>query len=198
MLIKQNQKSPNGIFVNVSEGALHIYNKSLPEGKETFASIKGRIFNVDFVMDEYQGKKFEKAQIFLKSEEKTYIVQMKTDSGYFRSFCNALKNGDVSKDVTITPSSKKENGKNQITCFVNQEGRYLKHYFTKDFKGTGNDILPDMGKVEFKGVSYADWTKVTEYWKNWLSSKFDQLEEQPEIEDDPTPQELGFEEDLPF
>jgi len=195
MLIKQ-QKSSGGTFVNIKDGSLVIKNKA--GEMENFASIKGCILNVEFIEEEFKGKKYEKAKIFIKSEDQTYILQMRTDSGYFRGFCNTLKSGNAIKELTVTPSSKVgENGKSQTTCFIQQDGKYLKHFFTKDFSGDDKDFLPKLEKVEFKGVVHYDNTKQVEYWKNWLSSKFDELEE-PEI--DPTPEGANFEneDDLPF
>jgi len=167
MLIK---KQSGGIFVNIKDGSLVIKK----DGEyETFSSIKGFITKVDFIEEEFEGKKQEKAKIYITDVDQTYILQMKTNSGYFRGFCNSLKSGSPTKEVTITPSSKKnDNGKKQTTCFVEQDGRYLKHFFTKDFKGDDKDFLPDLDKIVFKGETIYDNTKQVEYWKKWLSSKF--------------------------
>jgi len=169
MLIK---KQSGGIFVNIKDGSL-VIKKGKEQEPETFSSIKGFITKVDFIEEEFEGKKQEKAKIYITDVDQSYILQMKTNSGYFRGFCNSLKSGSPTKEVTITPSSKKnENGKKQTTCFVEQDGRYLKHFFTKDFKGDDKDFLPDLDKIVFKGETIYDNTKQVEYWKKWLSSKF--------------------------
>lgn len=193
MLIKQ--KGNGGTFVNIKQGSLVITkkNEAGENEPELFASIKGLIFKVEFIEEEFKGQKYEKAKIFIQRDGNNYILQMRTDSGYFRGFCNSLKSGNVNKELTITPSSKEVNGKNQTTCFVEQEGRYLKHFYTKDYAGD----LPPLEKVEFKGVVHYDNSKQLAFWKNWLSEKFDENEE-PEII--PAPEGVKFEnnDDLPF
>jgi hypothetical protein len=195
MLIKQ--KSSGGTFVNIKEGTLVIKNKS--GEMESFASIKGTIYKVEFIEEEFKGKKYEKAKIFLKSDDQSFILQMRTDSGYFRGFCNSLKSGNPLNELTISPSCKEgENSKSQTTCFINQEGKYLKHYFTKDFSGKDGDIIPQLERVEFKGDVHYDNSKQIAYWKDWLESQFEQ--DGPETEVAPMPEGVKFEndDDLPF
>ena len=197
MLIKQ--RANGGTFVNIKQGTLVIAKKN-EQGEpdpETFASIKGVIFKVEFIEEEFKGKKYEKAKIYLTSENKNYILQMGTDSGYFRGFCNSLKSGSPTKELTITPSSKEVNGKNQTTCFIEQNGKFLKHFYTKDFNGD----LPPLEKVEFKGVVHYDNKKQIEFWKKWLTERFeDTLDVSVEPEITKAPDELKFDnnDDLPF
>jgi hypothetical protein len=197
MLIKQ--RANGGTFVNIKQGNLVIAKKN-EQGEpdsETFASIKGVIFKVEFIEEEFKGKKYEKAKIYLTSDNKNYILQMGTDSGYFRGFCNSLKSGSPTKELTITPSSKEVNGKNQTTCFIEQNGKFLKHFYTKDFNGD----LPPLEKVEFKGVVHYDNKKQIEFWKKWLIERF---ENTPDVSVEPeitkAPDELKFDnnDDLPF
>jgi len=194
MLIKQ--KSSGGTFVNIKEGRLVIKNKA---GEiEAFASIKGIIYKIEFIEDEFKGKKYEKAQMFIKSDDQFFILQMRTDSGYFRGLCNSLKSGNPLKEVTISPSCKEsENGKSQTTCFVNQDGKYLKHFFTKEFSGKNGDILPQLERVEFKGDVHYDNSKQIAYWKDWLQIIMLNQEEEPIIS---MPEGVKFEndDDLPF
>lgn len=196
MLIKESSSTSGGQFVNIRDGKLVVKNK---DGQmESYASIKGTIFKVEFIEEEFKGKKYEKAKIFLKSDGQNYILQMRTDSGYFRGFCNSLKSSVSPKsEMTISPNSKDgENGKSQTTCFISQDGKFLKHFFTKDFSGDENDFLPPLEKIEFKGEFHYDNTKQIEYWKKWLSSKFQEQEQNQD-----TPPDSLFEEnddDLPF
>lgn len=151
------------IYLNIKEGKLIHKNK---QGEvETYEGVGGRIDKVEFVKDEYDGKTYEKANIYISHVGENYIVQMRTDSGYFRNFCNALKNGDPKQETFIKPSYSKENGKTTATCFVSQNGKYLKHAHTKDNPGD----LPPLEKITFKGETKYDNAKQLEYWKNWLS-----------------------------
>lgn len=156
-----------GKYVNIKNGKL-ITKKE--EEKITFDTISGKIVQVDFFIDDYANK--EKVKLFIKSDE-NYILQMHTDSGYFRGFCNSLKSSQNPKDeISITPQLKVENNKSITTCFVQQEGKYLKHYFTRDFNGKEGDFLPQLKKIEFKGKSILDNSEQIDYWKNWLIKTF--------------------------
>ena len=195
MLIKESAGA-NSIYLNINkEGKLYRKNK---EGVvETYASVKGVIKNIEFHFDE--NFKREKAKILIAgAENESYILQMNTDSGYFRAFCNSLKSGNPQKEVTITPSSKiQENGNPQTTCFVLQDGKYLKHYFTRNFNGEGKDVLPELKKIEFKGETKYDNTEQLKYWKGWLVSQINTKKDEKVIDEEDDSVDL-FPEDLPF
>lgn len=165
MIIKEDKK-PNGMYINISKGNFVYYVNG---EKETFTSLRGTIYAVDFIKDQINGTTKTKAQIFMKDGEESYIVQMDVNSGYFRGFCNSLKSGLPKKEITITPLLKAEN---KTTILVQQGGKYLKHHFNKDFKGSGNDILPDLDEIIVKGETRSDNTKQVQYWKNWLVETF--------------------------
>ena len=151
-------------FVNIKEGKL--YTKAKGEEPVYFNAISGVINGVKFEKETYQGKDYEKALITLTDNGERYILQMNTESGYFRGFCNSLKSGDPKLAVRISPSSKVENDKPKTTCFVSQNGKALKHAYT--INNMGN--LPQVEKVTFKGKDQWDGTKQIEFWKNWLLS----------------------------
>ena len=176
MLIKESPNA-NAVYLNINkEGKLYRKNK---EGNiETYASLKGRLTGVELYTDETYKK--EKIKLFVSSDE-NYILQMNVDSGYFRGFCNSLKSGNPKNEITITPFSKiGEKGVAQTTCFVNQDGKFLKHYFSKSFNGTANDILPELKSFEFKGETKFDNTEQLKYWKNWLQNLFTETSEEDE------------------
>jgi len=206
MLIKQQKSNGGGQYVNIKKGTLVIKSGENPDGSpklEEFASIKGIIYKIDFIEDEYQGSRYEKMQIFINSEGKNYILQMGTDSGYFRGFCNSLKSGIPTSEVIITPSSKPgENGKTNTTCFIQQDGKFLKHYYKKDansgkWLGKEGELLPDLKMIEFKGKKQPDNSDQIKFWKDWLYSQYNE-ENEPEVS--PTPEGFEFEndDDLPF
>jgi hypothetical protein len=175
MIIKNQEKKPIGTFVNISKGNFIYKNK---EGeKETFQSLRGTIYDVDFIKDQINGNVKNKVQLFIKDGDESYIVQIDVNSGYFRGFCNSLKNGNQKEELTLTPLLKAEN---KTTILIEQKGKYLKHYFNKDFKGKENDILPDLDRIIVKGESILDNTKQVEYWKNWLISVYRESVEEKE------------------
>ena len=160
-----NNNDNKATFVNISEGRL--YTKEKDKERQYFTDIDGTITKVEFKDEEYQGQQFEIAKITLVDKDDRYILQMRTDSGYFRGFCNSLKSSpNPTERINIAPSSKEKDGKPQTTCFVKQYGRALKHAHTMDNMGD----LPQVKQVTFKGKTQWDGTEQINYWKNWLLS----------------------------
>lgn len=156
------------IFINIKEGKLYIKPK---DGEvQFFDKLSGTIVKVEFSEEEYQGKKYEKAKFLMVDGDDKFLLQIRTDSGYFRGLCNKLKSGDPTKPLKISASYKMENDKPQTTCFVEQNGQSLKHTFTKDNPGD----YPQLEKISFRGQDMWDGTKQIQYWKDWLLSiRFD-------------------------
>lgn len=152
------------IFVNISNGRL--YTKEKDKEPVYFDTIGGTIIGVTFKEEEYQGKKYEKAHIAMMDGEEKYDLGIRTDSGYFRGFCNSLKNGDPTEKIKVSPSYKEKDGKPQTTCFVQQRGQALKHAYTMANMGD----LPQVEKVTFKGQTQYDGSAQIAFWKNWLLS----------------------------
>jgi len=160
-----NNNDNRATFVNISNGQL--YTKEKDKERQYFTDIDGTITKVEFKDEEYQGQNFEVAKITLVDKDDRYILQMRTDSGYFRGFCNSLKSSpNPTEKINIAPSSKEKDGKPQTTCFVKQYGRALKHAHTLNNMGD----LPQVTKVTFKGKDQWDGTEQIAYWKKWLSS----------------------------
>lgn len=188
--LQKNQSS--GMFVNIREGSLVIKGKD--GNMETYDSLEGVIEKVEFLVEEYEGKKIEKAKFFVNAVGEVYILQVKTNSGYFRGLCNSLRSAsNPNSMLKIVPSLKKdEKGKPKSTCFVGQNGSFLKHAFTKENMGE----LPDLEKVTFKGEVHYDNTKQIEFWKKWLFSIYNKensvLDNSTEVDGE------EFIDDLPF
>ncbi len=188
--LQKNQSS--GMFVNIREGSLVIKGKD--GNMETYDSLEGVIEKVEFLVEEYEGKKIEKAKFFVNAVGEVYILQVKTNSGYFRGLCNSLRSAsNPNAMLKIVPSLKKdEKGKPKSTCFVGQNGSFLKHAFTKENMGE----LPDLEKVTFKGEVHYDNTKQIEFWKKWLFSIYNNTVLNNDTVVDDTDEE--FIDDLPF
>jgi hypothetical protein len=194
-----NNSSQGGItYINIKKGALAVRNKN--KEIESYTDITGKIYDVKFKIDSYKDKEFEIAQIFLSDKGENYCLQMRTDSGYFRGFCNSLKTGSNFELVNIRPYLDVKDGKNKTTIFVSQNGKTLKHYHTVNNMGD----LPSVKKVTFKGKEEWDGSEQLEYWKNWLSSQiWDEQEEvrTPEIKKEQNVKESDddmIDDDLPF
>ena len=152
-------------FVNIKEGKLYIKPKD--SEVQFFDTLSGVITKVEFGNETFEGNTFERAKITIVDGDDRFLLQMRTDSGYFRGFCNSLKTGNPIEKIKVSPSYKKEDGKNpQTTCFVQQNGQALKHYSTL----ANPQDVPSVSKVKFKGKDVWDGTEQVEYWKNWLLS----------------------------
>jgi hypothetical protein len=160
-----NNSAGNLIYVNISKGSLIIKNSN--KEIEQYTDITGKIYSVKFKMDRYNDKDFEVAQIFLIDKEQRYCLQMRTDSGYFRTLCNSLKSGKSNEELNIRPFIDDKDGKTKTVMFVRQFDKTLKHYHTSQNMGE----LPSLRKVVFKGKEQWDGTDQIEYWKNWMLSQ---------------------------
>lgn len=185
--------SGNITYVNLREGRL-VVKQSDGTFKE-YMSIEGHIKRVTFIEQEIEGKKVEKAKFEINCVGETLILQMKTDSGYFRGLCNSLRSSKNPKEmVAIQPHYSKSDGKPKTTCFVSQNGITLKHFFKKDNLGE----LPPLETQEFKGQIHYDGTKQIEFWKNWLNSIYGNELPSPPPAPAPLSEKSEALDDLPF
>ena len=86
-----------------------------------------------------------------------FELQMQVGGGNFNSFVKALPNVDLAKEVTLSPKFEVVDNKKQTTLFINQGGKAVKFYFTKD----NPNGMPDAEKItnskgEIKGWDFAD------------------------------------------
>lgn len=186
----QKNQNLNATYVNIKEGSL--VTKTKDGVLETYDSLEGVIEKVEFLTEQYEGKNIEKAKFYVNAIGEIYILQIKTNSGYFRGLCNSLASATSPKGMLkIVPSLKKdEKGKPKSTCFVGQDGKFLKHAFTKENMGG----LPDLDKVTFKGEVQYDNTKQIEFWKNFLNDIYNNnttILDIDNVDDE-------FEDDMPF
>jgi hypothetical protein len=149
-------------YLNLKEGKFA--RKSANGDIELFDAVDGKITSIEFQDDEYNGTKFRKLKIVLEDQGQKYLVQVRTDSGYYRGLTNSIANADISQAVKLVASSKiGENGKPQTTIFVNQNGKALKWKWTKDWPGE----LPELEKVKVKGQMVYDNSKQLEFFEKF-------------------------------
>lgn len=161
-------------YVGIKEGKLVV--KQLDKTLKEYKAIEGTIRKVVFNQEEYEGNKFEKAKFYINAVGEMLILQMRTDSGYFRGLCNSLRSSNNIKEMLeIQPYFSKQDGKPKTTCFVIQNGVALKHFFNKNNLGD----FPQLETHDFKGKIMYDGSKQIEYWKNWLTQTFSETIEMP-------------------
>jgi len=152
-------------YLNIKKGK--IAYKVDGENKES-DFIEGFITKISIVEKEYEGKKYEEANIFITDGDDKYQLQMKVDSGYFRAFCNAFKSGNPNLKTKITPTFKEEGAKKTSGCFIEQNGNSLKWFYSK-----ANDNLNEVPKLKEIMVGKKkmyDGTEILDFWKEWLLS----------------------------
>ena len=95
------------------------------------------------------------------------IIQMNYSSGYASAFLKLLPNVDLSKDVTIAPNMKIEGEKKKTSLFIMQEGKPLKHFYTKE----NPNGLPQMKKIKVKGKETWDDSDMMEVLEKMVKSE---------------------------
>lgn len=73
---------------------------------------------------------------------------------------------DLTKEMKVSPSVKEVDGKNKSSLFVNQDGKALKHAFTRD----NPNGMPDMEQVLVNGQNVWDDTKRLAFLQNMVDT----------------------------
>lgn len=174
-------------YLNIKKGKI-AYKKDGVPGESGF--IEGFITKVSFEEKEWEGKKYEQANIKIVDGEDVFMLQMKTDSGYFRAFCNAFKSGNPQFKTKISPTYKEEGTKKNSGCFVEQGGTPLKWFYNKEKNNL--DEVPKVKKMVFGGKDLYDGSEQIAFWKNWLLSL--KFKDEMELASHSQPQDNGLNE----
>jgi hypothetical protein len=97
--------------------------------------------------------------------EMNFFIDLNFSGGYAISFLKALPNADVTKEMTIVPKYTEEGDKKSSVIFINQNGKGLKHFWTKDNPGG----LPPMVKIKVKGKEAWDDSDRLEYLYKYVN-----------------------------
>lgn len=143
--------------------------------EEFYDSLVGTIKDIKVRESEY-GKSW---QVIIGDDNGTYTLDIKYSSGYAVSFLKALPNADLSQPVALTPRLNIDGDKKQSVLFISQNGKGLKHYWTKD----NPRDLPPMKKIKVKGVETWDDTDRMEYLENFIKENILQ-KTTPIVQDD--------------
>ena len=84
-----------------------------------------------------------------------YTLQLSYSNSYATALLKMLPNIDLSREFKISPSSKIVEGKTQSSLFVNQDGKPVRHAFTKE----NPNGMPNMEKITVKGKETWDDSK---------------------------------------
>jgi hypothetical protein len=191
-----NQSQSKGVFLSITNGKLVRQMPSPTEksiarvnklGREVheefYDSLSGYISDIKTKEGDY-GKFWV---VTIKDGSTYYNLEMKYSSGYATSFLKTLPNADLSEVVAITPKLIIDGDKKQSVVFISQNGKGLKHYWTKD---TPRE-LPPMVKVKVRGVDTWDDTDRMVYLDNFVKDNI-----LPKIK--PTLSDVNEGDDIPF
>jgi hypothetical protein len=101
-----------------------------------------------------------------KDNEDTYNLQLGYANGYSVAFLKMLPNIDVSKPMKVSPRSEEKDGKISTALFVNQDGKPIKHFYTKD----NQNGLPQWEQITVKGQLVWDSTKQLQFLENMVKT----------------------------
>jgi hypothetical protein len=168
----QNSQS-SAVFLQIANGKLVRQFKQATEksvarinkmGREVYEefydSLQGFIKDIKIRESEY-GKSW---QVIMDDGSGQYTLDIKYSSGYAVSFLKALPNADLTQMVALTPRLNIDGDKKQSVLFISQNGKGLKHFWTKD---TPRE-LPQMKKIKVKGVETWDDTDRMEYLEVYI------------------------------
>lgn len=144
-----------------TEGAIQRTNKINKVVHEKFYdSFTGRLVGIK-VQDGDYGKTWN---FSFQDQEDVYILQLSYSNSFATQFLKMLPNVDLSKEMKVSPSTKEVDGKNKSSLFINQDGKPLKHAYTKD----NPNGMPDMEQVVVKGEKVWDDTKRIAFLHNMV------------------------------
>jgi len=172
MGLNQSQ-SESVIFLQIANGKIVRQVKSAQEGSVSrvnklgrevhelfYDSITGVITDVITRESEY-GKSWV---ISIKSEGKLYKLEFNYSSGYATTFLKALPNVSFGDVVTLSPKLIIDGDKKKSVLFISQDGKGLKHFFTKD----NPNGLPDLKKIKIKGKESWDDSDRMEFLEQYV------------------------------
>jgi len=187
-----NNNQSSSIYLQISNGKLvRSFSSPTPKsvsrtnkvGKEVheefYDSLTGYVKGISTKETEY-GKFWV---INVNDGESDYTLSTNYSGGYAVSFLKAIPNADLSRVMTITPKIMVDGDKRNSVMFINQDGKGLKHYWTKDNPGQ----LPNLEKIKIKGKDTWDDSRRLEYLENFVKDLFNSKVEPASAVDEDTP-----------
>lgn len=168
------QNNQSGNYINIIGGKL---TQRVPEGTEGSISRTNKNGKVVHEMkyDSFEGMitgirtqdgNFGKNWVFeLQDGEENYQLRLSYSNSYATALLKMLPNIDVAKPVKITPKQEEIDGKTKTALFVNQDGKAIKHAYTKN-EPNG---LPEWEQITVKGQKEWDSTKQLEFLEDMVN-----------------------------
>ncbi len=154
-----------GKFISIVGGRFCIRVPEGTAGAETRTNKLGKLVTEKYydnftaklvglkVTDGNYGKQWE---FSFQDGGEVYKLQLGYTNSFAKNILKMLPNADLSKEMKISPQTKVEaDGTKKSSVFINQDGKALKHAYTKD----APNGLPPMEQLTVKGVQVWDDTK---------------------------------------
>lgn len=169
-----NNNQSSGVFLQVSRGKLvrqfpqkteksvmRVNKNGKTVHEEFYDSLTAKLMDIKVKESDF-GKFWT---LVFNDGSMNYFIDLNFSGGYAISFLKALPNADVTKDMTIVPKYTEEGDKKSSVIFINQNGKGLKHFWTKDNPGE----LPPMVKIKVKGKEAWDDSDRLEYLLKYVN-----------------------------
>ena len=161
------------IFLQIANGKIVRQSKTPVEGSVARINKLGReVFELFYdsltgVIKDIKTRESEYGKSWIvnvNSDGKNYQLEFNYSSGYATTFLKALPNVQFSQPVTLSPKLIIEGDKKKSVLFISQDGKGLKHYFTKD----NPNGLPDLKKIKIKGKESWDDSDRMEFLEQYV------------------------------
>lgn len=171
MGLNQSQ-SESVIFLQIANGKIVRQVKSAQEGSVSRVNKLGREVH-ELFYDSITGvitdvitreSEYGKSWVVSIKSDKLYKLEFNYSSGYATTFLKALPNVSFGSNVTLSPKLIIDGDKKKSVLFISQDGKGLKHFFTKD----NPNGLPDLKKIKIKGKESWDDSDRMEFLEQYV------------------------------
>jgi hypothetical protein len=149
-----------------SEGAVTRVNKlGKTVHEKYYDNFTGRLVGLKTTDGGTYGKQWE---FSFQDAGEVYKLQLGYTNSFAKNIIKMLPNADLTKEMKISPSTKVEaDGTKKSSIFINQDGKALKHAYTKD----APNGLPQMTQVMVKGTLVWDDTDQMVFLEKMVNEK---------------------------
>jgi len=200
-----------GNFITILGGK---FCQRVTEGTEGALKRTNKIGNVVFekFYDNFTGKlvdittrdgDYGKSWNFMFQDKgEVYTLQLSYSNSFSTAFLKMLPNVDLTKEMKVSPKTQEVDGKRKSSLFINQDGKALKHAYTRD----NPNGMPDMKQTKVKGVVVWDDTERLEWLEKMvekdikpkLTGPVEYKKEAPTGLAEDGAKEINVAEDVPF
>lgn len=198
------EKNNNAIYLSIGDGKITkrvkqqtdiSQSRTLKNGNVIHEEIYDGVSGIITSIKTHEHPSFGKFwNVTIQDGEEIYTLQMNYSGGYASAFLKTLPNVDLTKRVRFSPSMKIEGDKKKVTLFLNQEGKALKHFYTKD----NPNGLPQMVQIKVKGKLQWDDSSMMDFLEKMVMTDIvPKLKNNTEPEMEPATAE-GTDDEMPF